>query len=283
MSALYHYCSTESFKSIIEQKSIWLSSLNLSNDSLEGRLISDIISHICEIDGVSKESQEQLRNGVTFLEQLYDGLGFCLSEEGDLLSQWRGYASDASGLSIGFSKNYLQTLTDQSNNDLILKKVEYMPEKQESIVRPTYEKVKQIVDEERLIIPGIKGLLDTRSNEELLKKKKEFEIAYKTMLVTFYELLPSLYALKTKAFREEREWRLISYMLKDIGSACSYRAYPNRLVPVRSFNIYSNNEEPILEVILGPKNITPTYVINKFLKQYGFSNVTVKNSTATYR
>lgn len=33
----------------------------------------------------------------------------CFSENGDLLSQWRGYANDAKGISIGFNKDILQT------------------------------------------------------------------------------------------------------------------------------------------------------------------------------
>lgn len=287
MTALYHYCSTNSFKTIIEQNTILLSSLNLSNDSLEGRLITDIFSRISTSDGVSKESQEKLRDGVTFLEQLYDGLGFCLSEQGDLLSQWRGYAYDASGFSIGFSKEYLDSITQQDNklakSDFLLKKVVYSPSEQEEIVRPTYSKVKQIVDDGKLVIPGRKGLLDPRSDEELEQERKDFEIAYKTMLLTMYELLPNLYALKTAAFSEEREWRIISYMLRDGDTSCSFRALNNRLVPTRTFDLIKTNIEPIQEVILGPKNITPLYVIHKFLKQYGFKNVTVKTSSATYR
>ena len=33
---LYHYCSNEAFCSILKSKSLWLSSLSLSNDKMEG-------------------------------------------------------------------------------------------------------------------------------------------------------------------------------------------------------------------------------------------------------
>ncbi len=34
---LYHYCSNEAFRSIIDKKAIWLSSLSLTNDPMEGK------------------------------------------------------------------------------------------------------------------------------------------------------------------------------------------------------------------------------------------------------
>ncbi|MCX5827610.1 MAG: DUF2971 domain-containing protein, partial [Deltaproteobacteria bacterium] len=110
MTVLYHYCSTSVFVSIIENRSIWLSSLNLSNDSLEGKLVAEIVARISTSDGLDQASSEELQKGVNFIEQIVDGLGFCLSEEGDLLSQWRGYAEDATGFSIGFSKKYLERM-----------------------------------------------------------------------------------------------------------------------------------------------------------------------------
>lgn len=108
MTILYHYCSNNAFHSIIENSSIWLSSLSLSNDSMEGKLVAEIIGLIAKDDELDQAATERLQESVFRLEQFVDGLGFCLSECGDLLSQWRGYADDATGVSIGFSKNYLE-------------------------------------------------------------------------------------------------------------------------------------------------------------------------------
>src|SRR5690606_28676010 len=36
-----------------------------------------------------------------------EGFALCLSEKGDLLSQWRAYARDGTGISIGFSSDFL--------------------------------------------------------------------------------------------------------------------------------------------------------------------------------
>jgi hypothetical protein len=38
-----------------------------------------------------------------------------------------------------------------------------------------------------------------------------------------------------------------------------------------------------VEVILGPRNTTPNYVMESFLKQSGFANVKISRSKASYR
>jgi hypothetical protein len=40
---LFHYCTTETFFSIIKGHSVWLSDLSLSNDALEGRIVGKTI------------------------------------------------------------------------------------------------------------------------------------------------------------------------------------------------------------------------------------------------
>lgn len=53
----------------------------------------------------------------------------CFSENGDLLSQWRGYANDAKGISIGFNKDILQTF-DTGGYNYHFKKVIYKSQDQ---------------------------------------------------------------------------------------------------------------------------------------------------------
>lgn len=71
---------------------------------MEGKLVARALMRLAERDGLNPVAAERLQNAVAFLEGMFDGLGFCFSEDGDLLSQWRGYASDATGIAIGFSR-----------------------------------------------------------------------------------------------------------------------------------------------------------------------------------
>jgi len=111
---LYHYCSTEAFHSIISSRSIWLSALALSNDSMEGKMLIDAFTRLAKRDKIDRQSLVLLQDKILAYHK-DEGFGFSLSLEGDLLSQWRGYAEDGCGVSIGFSKSYLQKLTKKNS------------------------------------------------------------------------------------------------------------------------------------------------------------------------
>lgn len=53
----------------------------------------------------------------------------CFSKEGDVLSQWRSYADDSRGVSIGFDLNKLI-----ENSNLKLKEVSYSVDEQKSLL-----------------------------------------------------------------------------------------------------------------------------------------------------
>jgi hypothetical protein len=287
MTILYHYCSNNAFHSIIENRRIWLSSLSLSNDSMEGKLVAEILARIAKADGLDQAATQRLQKLVSGLEQVIDGLGFCLSEDGDLLSQWRGYATDATGVSIGFSKDYLEQFAEASGASekpgFTLQKVEYDLEIQESLIKPTYIEIKELINEGAFKFPGKRSLLDERSDDEVKKDNEKIKGAFSRLSMTMLTLFVKLFLLKTSAFREEREWRLISYFVKTGDDMCSFRALNDRIVPYREFELLASESGSILEVILGPKNTTPNYIIESFLKQRGFPNVTILRSEATYR
>lgn len=287
MTILYYYCSNNAFHSIIENRSIRLSSLSLSNDSMEGKLVTEILTRLAEDDGLDKTYTQRLQESAAWLEEIVDGLGFCLSEDGDLLSQWRGYAADASGVSIGFSKEYLEQLAAATRNQkkpgFTLQKVEYNSEDQLRLVEPAYKKIKELIDKGAFKISAARGLLSIRSDEEIEIENKKIKDASSRLSMVMLTLFSKLFLLKTSAFREEREWRLISYFVKIGEDMCSFRVQNNRIIPFRKFELLELDSDPIVEVIIGPKNMTPNYVIESFLKQCGFANVKISYSKASYR
>ena len=118
---LFHYCPTQAFHSIIFNKSIWLSSLSLSNDSMEGTLATDKLLARIENETTSSAEVVRMKKAVDLIKSFSDGLGFCLTADGDKLSQWRGYADDGHGFSIGFSKKYLTDKTKSNGTSHITK------------------------------------------------------------------------------------------------------------------------------------------------------------------
>lgn len=121
---IYHYCSLSTFQQIVKRKTLRLSDITKSNDSYERKYVLTLVEDIiCElvVESFPKEcSNEPQKNKLSdyvkkYLQQQverYDEVAtvshaMCFSKDGDLLSQWRGYADDGQGVSIGFSRSAL--------------------------------------------------------------------------------------------------------------------------------------------------------------------------------
>lgn len=285
METLYHYCSAETFSSIVGKNTIWLSSLSLSNDYMEGRLVAATLERLFSQSGISGEEMDLIRRAIKMAEELFDGLGFCLSEKPDLLSQWRGYANDGQGFSIGFSKDYLEKLAlsrEEGEVGFRLHKVKYKPEEHEAALRPTYEEIKELVDSNNLKMPRF-GLLSMIDEDAVAKGKEAYLESTKLLWHKALKTFKNVYVLKNMAFAEEEEWRLISYYAREFDDSASYRAARNRLIPYRVFSLKDLDIKKVTDVYIGPKNITPNHVVEKFLRQNGFEDVHVHRSSATYR
>lgn len=88
---LYHYTSLEILWKCIENDTMYARNVRFSNDAEEYDFGKKIIHKFC-----AKKNMHILETGQCFM------ICFCL--EDDLLSQWRGYASE--GISIGFDFSY---------------------------------------------------------------------------------------------------------------------------------------------------------------------------------
>ena len=195
---LYYYCSLNTFFNILTNKSIWLTEIAKSNDSMEQKFlayeimrnIETYIKYRC-LDEMSQQDIEKVENAI------YPKLrpnpttpvwGMCLSEKRDDLSQWRGYADDASGMCIGFNTKYLKSINDlcdlptiSKNNDCLrLRNVEYGDE----VIGNYFQFISEL------------GPLTTSST---LEKKLERDIKG-TLMRPYY---------KHNAFRSEAEWRIV--------------------------------------------------------------------------
>lgn len=286
MTTLYHYCPTESFYSIIKNHSIWLSSLSQSNDYMEGKLVTSAIGRLAQADNLNEYLTTQIQEHVELVRALVDGLGFCLSEDNDLLSQWRGYAADATGIAIGFSKDYLSELAnanqDKSPKSFTLERVDYEETLHDAHVKPAYDKIRQLSNEGAFKPIIGRGLLDTRTDEDIRVEQENTLKANSEAFGEITRLIPKLFLLKSIAFKEEHEWRLISNQI--VGSRDHKHKFGNnQIIPYREFELLKLSQNPIVEIVLGPKLSTPKKVIENFLWLNGFTDVKVTISKATYR
>lgn len=97
---LYHYAGIETIWKILEGDTFLARNIRFSNDSEEYRLGEKQIRE-CTKDQFTDEEQKE-----KFEMQLQQKIGMfymiCFCRDGDLLSQWRGYARDGASLGMDF-------------------------------------------------------------------------------------------------------------------------------------------------------------------------------------
>ena len=140
---LSHYCSNEAFLSILRTRELWLSDFSLSNDHLEGKWLRKLLTERWSKQNLYPLEYERLTAHVDAVIDTFVAGGFCLSEEDDLLSQWRGYADNGAGVSIGFEGSYLEKISGEEDQPSLveLRQVVYGAKAQERILAPFLENI----------------------------------------------------------------------------------------------------------------------------------------------
>lgn len=274
---LYHYCSTEAFRSILGNRSVWLSSLISSNDALEGKWITTIIDSLAKTASIEDSDRARLIDAVKLIDDAVDCLGFCLSKDGDTLSQWRGYADDGRGVSIGFNEAALKRMVAKGA-DISFQEVTYEILEQKRKVRPHFTKIKSLVNRGVLHLPLTGSPFvssDSPEAQHYLQLQGE-------LVEVIGALFPMWFSMKNPAFREEREWRLAKLILPPYRA--DYRTSNGRLIPFTPVSFPDAVTGPVIDKIyLGPKHPTPRPIVLGFLKRFGYEDVEVIPSEASYR
>lgn len=96
---LYHYAGIETIWKILESDCFLARNIRFSNDSEEYRLGEKKIKE-CTSDQFDDEQREKFYAKLQQKIEMFYMICFC--KEGDLLSQWRGYARDGASLGLDF-------------------------------------------------------------------------------------------------------------------------------------------------------------------------------------
>lgn len=122
---VYHYCSLEVFKSIIENECLWLCDVQKSNDSQERIYFEKIMleqielciesaleKHYLDIAQIFQSIKDAILSPSSLRKPIYS---CSFSYNGDQLGQWRGYADDGRGVAIGFDATAFQKYLPEEN------------------------------------------------------------------------------------------------------------------------------------------------------------------------
>ncbi len=276
---VYHYCSLEGFLSIIKNASLWISDISKSNDCLESSYIHNKIKNRIESElEITPEDLHAWKTGCK-VNEVSDHLMLtyvaCFSERKDCLSQWRGYADDGKGISIGFCKKMLESLPKIMHHNLSFSKVIYDEKQQEKYVNKVVEEIFRNMEYKGIGLAGI----------ELGANHKDEYAIY-----------------KNPSFEEEREWRLIlnSYpKWKEIKvgdmsfTEPTFRVSEGRLISYVELSFANIKRDFVKEIWIGPKSEVELRDIMRVLWRYGYydevddynekNSILITKSLSSYR
>ena len=240
----------------------------------------------CEDKGISASDQNELLRHLDVVIAMAGYAGFCMSEKGDLLSQWRAYADNAEGVSIGFNQEYFETLGNLKRDrgdefSAHLTKIEYDFAEQKKLVAEHADEILKPVADGALRWPT---LLTSKEDEKKWREK------FRAMGLHFIFFYLFLFRLKNPAFAEEREWKIISHIFREdrkenFGQLAKmdFRSHMDRIVPFTRIALEPLSQPSISEIVLGPRNATPERVVEALLFKHGWTDVSVRKSSASYR
>ena len=284
---VYHYCDNYKMANILSGKTLRMSDITKSNDYEEVKMffpgILDAIEDEYRKDEFPLQYMDRTNRDALgkLLEWEYDILRYefdrggvtnfvvCFCEEGDVLSQWRGYADNGKGCSLGFSVKELEDYCNTYKGILRFEQVDYKTVKEINVT---------IVEEAMKVLNELRGLRNwivenlPSLNEE--KIDKMFQYYFHQMISS---VLMSSLKYKNETFKEEQEWRLffsqqiykyakwiygdeeietIVYddMLKVIKNRIEFNVTSDDLIPFFPIKFTEISPNPIKQVIVGPQN-----------------------------
>lgn len=316
VGTLYHYCSLDAFLNIIRNKSIRMSDIGKSNDFMEAKWLFEffeeevlhqyneepfinsnrVIYGLSDIDTLRFLIRNEKNKMINRNDELF--YVTCFSEEGDVLSQWRGYADDGFGVSIGFDSEVLKTIA--SNEELLqLKKVVY-PRSKELIH-------KEIKSHARSFLESVYYAISQGDTKDIYFNDYSLDSFYS---VSTKALLQESLFYKNPAFQEEKEWRLVlneeldksssewevwnyieentpeSYFWERFPAGLQFRNTRSKLISFFDLSFKGFEQQIIKEIYIGPKSEVEENDMYQLLGYYGYQvldEITVKKSKSTYR
>jgi hypothetical protein len=280
---LYHYCSNQTFFSIFKTEKLWLSPITASNDADEGNYTSSIFSQMCDEAEIRPKTREVSKVLASTFKSSTEGFGLCLSEAGDLLSQWRAYAEDGAGFSIGFSTEALQNSYQHQffgKTCFELKKVSYSKAEVREMLRPIVKKIEEISKNFGDFVELSEGYSVEKAIISFESRHTSLGTVFKSLKADSHLKMMNLmdvmspihfriYDFKSISFHEEREHRILRYRQRDHFDEVNYAALGGQIKPYIEVDLSGEAKKSVVEVLVGPKSKSNLDWISAFLKSCG--------------
>lgn len=242
---LYHYSTSAGLLGIINYKQLWLSHVNFLNDAQEYSYGINLIQRVLNenYDKIFELPSYYTTYQSTGLSPTFS---MSLTEEGDLLSQWRGYCSSG-GYSFAFDKQQLNAMLLAVNKNsepqrTLLRvgkciynedeQIAYIKKALEGLLSPERQQYFLTLKKKIALDDQLRELRMKQYTEALSSSEEEKKLAMEHELASsefnnmppdrslgrelmpyhdhFRQLIPEIVTLfKHPSFREEKEWRIV--------------------------------------------------------------------------
>lgn len=265
---LYHYTNAGGLHGMLGSNSIWLTHYRYLNDTSEiqhtDSVIREVISGALE-DATGDLSAKILASLVekSSLSSDFDMYIFSLSEQKDSLSQWRGYASEGRGFTMGLETRELIKHTNKKAADggFDIFRVEYDRKKQVKVLRSALSDILERAEE---------NVSSGASAEDVTE-----EAAWSFQFVSLTRSVSN----KHSSFRDESEWRICLFEdklddhdLTEIKSV-SVRVRDAELIPYLTAKLGLKGKFPLKSIGVGPgfSRANQTDAVRSLCRRLGYA------------
>ncbi|MCY4028852.1 MAG: DUF2971 domain-containing protein [Acidobacteria bacterium] len=263
---LYHYTTPQGLLGIVKKREIWATHTQYLNDIRE-------FSHAVamaeqELQAMAKSSEyTELRPVLHRMKESLEGVesvNVCVasfSEEGDSLPQWRAYGGETAGFAVGFSGQFLQSVLGDKS---WLVPCQYDDNEQRRIIRTLIEDV---------LTEGQNSQREGDDGDPPISSFRVYLMRYAPIL-------------KHRSFRDEKEWRILSWPLDCTSDRFCYRVGRSMLIPYYRMPLETDSTPfRMEEIIVGPTPHTKQSIrsVRSLLLKHGLKQTQVVESATPYR
>ncbi len=272
-TSLHHYASQDGLRGIVGEKELWATNIEFLNDMSEFNHGLEIIKK-----AIAARKSQNIEDEQSFFEwhdsnppriEPENVFVISLSQERDLLSQWRGYTPSNRGFSIEFDPAHLEK-TAWELNQMVLVKCAYTEDEKEELIQS-------------LLSRYLKDWVSSTTKDDDGKVWVTPSIADSFGVRAAFAAA----AMKDSSFSEEREWRLVK--ANPDKNQIRFRNGYSFLVPYIALNWKPSGSgsipQPIRSVTIGPcpNQGLSKKSVKKLLASHDLEDVEIHQSSIPYR
>ncbi|WP_125916850.1 DUF2971 domain-containing protein [Hymenobacter coccineus] len=237
LDKLYHYSTPGGFNGILRSRSLWMTNIQYQNDIEEYKYATKLAFEVI------KEDYPGINQTALFIDSnIVHIYTFSLTEQNDLLSQWRGYSPNG-GFAFAFNKELLESVVKDNNLELV--RCIYDKDEQKEYIR---SKVIGMQPADFLEMQAKSAQVSHDNNTGEGYRYNMFIRGMRALTISYHAA-----RLKHPKFAEEKEWRLIKRLSESEIDNVKLREGKDILIPYVEIPLVDKDKQiKFSSIIVGP-------------------------------